>query len=928
MNTSMILPSYDDFPTEILGLIESYLPPSACAHLSATSKSLHRRWTSRRWYRTFQLHYGWKDQARFQKRSEELKSSRREFVKLLRLHKEQRLRHQMTFYWDSSEREILSDGNNSNNNNNKNTSTSSLLIPSSSSSTIVSKIHAAYSKYNECYRDGWEYTFVGCCHDDDDDQGLQLLPPSNSRTCCIESVGSNSSHHFKPTGEDAVLGETSLVGNKGECIVESRLLPEQEPPPQRRLLNNRSSCGGDFAVENTDHDCAITTRFNVTALVPSVKRLYVDLWDTIELSLLGYYDAAADDEEPHMIHDQYPVPAIMRILRTCVLPDLFEYLYFMVGLKPLAMKSSSANSISAARRRRRGGGALGPMLSRRLFGGRLGSKLPQPQSQQQFHAKSAAQASTSSSSTSSSLIARPSFGYALRGITTTTLQEYLMDSSSAQVHGSTTTTTAFDDITSLSDAASTMSSWKLACFLQQRGVGCLRCEICNCIDLTGDEVDVVGCDGSTGDERNGSGTDESDDEFLHDDDVAGTRYHSFHIQPEVSGRSTLLQEFHKKIGGCGTWIAPCQCRDPVHRECLERKLNLVTKYEPWERFKLAFGRLRSILTRAKVVHSNESTTIAPKVWISYDNTIPVGWGWRHRADNPNIEEENSVAAVDDMGRFRSPSASCDRCGGRFVRTVRLPRSRWEVLTASLSDPISMMRAVSTFIHFVFACAFLAACEGMCTDASCSSHRILLSTPLGVLKWPTTGLNGLALAWWQLQQCCMLHIFFSRRFAAIVDRLWMGPIAFFYFRLYFYFIVTSALLTASYIPMVSRSIRINLLESWIAPWILELLQPVGNAIALANLFQYAFVSTTVICIFWRTNYRMFTVADGKEAAAILRRRGEGLRGVDNPDETMARQNEAWHDVAHDGDPDFHLRHRPWVAGDRVNAANHPMYHGPW
>mmetsp|Transcript_34433 Transcript_34433/g.83302 ORF Transcript_34433/g.83302 Transcript_34433/m.83302 type:complete len:235 (-) Transcript_34433:1051-1755(-) len=87
---------------------------------------------------------------------------------------------------------------------------------------------------------------------------------------------------------------------------------------------------------------------------------------------------------------------------------------------------------------------------------------------------------------------------------------------------------------------------------------------------------------------------------------------------------------------------------------------------------------------------------------------------------------------------------------------------------------------------------------MCEDASCELQRTLLRTRLGSFEWPATGLNGLALAWWQLQQCCMLHIFSSERFAAIVDRLWMGPISLFYCRLYFYFIVTSALLAASYI----------------------------------------------------------------------------------------------------------------------------------
>ena len=248
----------------------------------------------------------------------------------------------------------------------------------------------------------------------------------------------------------------------------------------------------------------------------------------------------------------------------------------------------------------------------------------------------------------------------------------------------------------------------------------------------------------------------------------------------------------------------------------------------------------------------------------------------------------------------------------------------------------MRRAASTMVHFVLVCIFLAACEGMCSDSSCESHRTLLSTTSGVLKWPTTGLNGFALAWWQLQQCCMLHIFFSPRFANLVDRLWMGPISLFYCRLYFYFIVTSALLAASYIPMVSRTIRINVLEPLISPWILKILQPIGDLVAFANLAQYVVVSTTVICIFWRTNYRIFTVADGKEAAATLRRRDELTRNsvqenAEHGDGRRHNINQAQNvGVNADQQPMNALPMQRIVgvgAGDN-NAANHPMYHGPW
>jgi len=253
-------------------------------------------------------------------------------------------------------------------------------------------INAAFSKYNDCYRDGWEFTFVGCCHDEDPLQFCSTCHPTSSKSCS-ESIGT-----CKPrTGALLDDDDKSVDGQGG--------IPH---PPNHQ---SQSNCRG---LVNEDQ-CAFTTQFNVTALVPSVKRLYVDLWDTIEVSLLGYYDAA-DDEEPQVIPDQYPVPAIMRILRTSFLPDLFEYLYFMVGLKPLAMKNASNLSASRRRRRRRmrrGGGVLGPMLSRRFFGGTQGLKSPQQhqQPQQQRHAKTAA------STTISDLILRPCFEYVWRGIT-------------------------------------------------------------------------------------------------------------------------------------------------------------------------------------------------------------------------------------------------------------------------------------------------------------------------------------------------------------------------------------------------------------------------------------------------------------------------------------------------------------------------------
>jgi len=130
--------------------------------------------------------------------------------------------------------------------------------------------------------------------------------------------------------------------------------------------------------------------------------------------------------------------------------------------------------------------------------------------------------------------------------------------------------------------------------------------------------------------------------------------------------------------------------------------------------------------------------------------------------------------------------------------------------------------------------------------------------------------------------------------------------------------------------VSRTIRINVMEPLISPWILISLQPVGDTIGLVNLFQYAVVSTTVVCIFWRTHYRIFTVADGKEAAANLRRREElarNMQGVvgQRRQNINGAQDVAAHDAILNALP---MRRIVGVGAGDNNAANHPIYHGPW
>lgn len=470
------------------------------------------------------------------------------------------------------------------------------------------------------------------------------------------------------------------------------------------------------------------TQFNVNALVPSLVRAYGNLWDRIELSMLGYNDIVSD-------HNRSSEREIRHVHSNQIIPG-WDLNMITSGL---AVISKVANLL------------LEPFWQyATFFRGKAQEKKDFPRH----------------------------YAMKLRHI----------------------------DLNS-------MCAWKLACLLRENGVDCLRCRLC-------DKIDVM---------NNGS---------------------------------TSLE-----IGKEGAWMTPCRCCEPVHRKCLEDRLGLKQKLHTWEMAR-CWCQFTSDGNRNGHIVSNrsEQEELAPKMWVSYDSPTTI-----HESRNPL-----HPAGVNHENQFMSSQAKCMSCGETYKRDLRLPRNISEVVFSSLSDPLAIARAFSTFAHFLLCVLCIASIEAKCNHKTCQDNTILWDKWL-VLAWPSNpAWKGVALAWWQLQQCCMLHILFSPRFVAIVDQLWAHSISIFYVRLYIYFVLTSVVLAISFLPLASRMFHDKVATSLLREEHIYLLSPVWDFIAVANLINYAISSTTVIVIFWRTNYRVYTVAnrvkhaDNSTAGAIHNR----------------------------------------------------------
>jgi hypothetical protein len=141
---------------------------------------------------------------------------------------------------------------------------------------------------------------------------------------------------------------------------------------------------------------------------------------------------------------------------------------------------------------------------------------------------------------------------------------------------------------------------------------------------------------------------------------------------------------------------------------------------------------------------------------------------------------------------------------------------------------------------------------------------------------------------------------------IVDRIFMAPsVALFYVKLYIYFVLTSIVLAISFLPMVTRRFHDEVSILFLSDKQLEMLSPIWDTIAIGNLLNYAISSTTVIAIFWRTNYRVYTVASRVECRNRLSTETFRARVEDV-------QNH-WNDVQESA---------------LSNRNEHPIYHGNW
>jgi hypothetical protein len=189
---------------------------------------------------------------------------------------------------------------------------------------------------------------------------------------------------------------------------------------------------------------------------------------------------------------------------------------------------------------------------------------------------------------------------------------------------------------------------------------------------------------------------------------------------------------------------------------------------------------------------------------------------------------------------------CASCGHRYEAGWRLPRSMRELVSVTVRDSVAWGRALSCLVYWFALILLVHLLERWTGDGA----------SIGLIAWPEPG--GLWLAWWLLQQVMLLQIFFSPRFVDVVGCLWGGPFFSFYLKLYSYFFVACALFKMTWTPMLPRMFP-TLIGRTLPLWL--------SCVAWANAVIYLGVSSVVILLFWKTNYRVITVADRSGATQL-------------------------------------------------------------
>jgi len=277
-----------------------------------------------------------------------------------------------------------------------------------------------------------------------------------------------------------------------------------------------------------------------------------------------------------------------------------------------------------------------------------------------------------------------------------------------------------------------------------------------------------------------------------------------------------------------TWVVPCLCPALVHRRCLEAHVaaaQLQPSLSKTTSSSTSTSSSSSIPTTDEQQPPQQAAAPAQRrKWISYDTAL-------------------LPTAAQDLKEEKESLGPCPRCGSFYVPGFRLP-TVGELLSVTWQDDLAWKRAGDCILMWLMGVAIVALSEALYQGKG------------ELLAWPEEG--GQVLFWWILQYVISLNIFLSPRFARVVDLLWLGPIFRFYAKLYLYFLMATFGMLCFFSPLPRRVLGVCFAEVVGVPAWMVLVGGWGNFAVLAT------ITSIVIFLFWKTNYRIPTIADLREA----------------------------------------------------------------